>query len=237
MTKYTMTSAAPSRHPVNFDAPATTWKTVDMPRSCAARIDSVPTQIEERDREAQVTSVAPLEKIPDREVTVRHRLAPHARADREGEHETPDARRRVPPPGAQPVAIGEPGGADGRPRADVAGKKGGEDERGTERAAGDEEIAGRPHVAPDPQADTGHEQGVRDEQQEREVHRQHAEVTADRGRLDSPGCWLPRGPRARSPRPSPRRRACRSCPDPQGPCARRSRARRWRRRRQTCARG
>ena len=51
------------------------------------------------------------------------------------------------------VAIAEPGGADGRSRADVAGEKRGEDERRAERAAGDEEIAGRADVAANPQAD------------------------------------------------------------------------------------
>ena len=73
--------------------------------------------------------------------------------------------------GAHAVAIAEPGGADGRSGADVAGEKRREDERGAERSAGHEEIAGGTHVPTDPQADAGHEQGVGDEQEEREAHR------------------------------------------------------------------
>ena len=122
---------------------------------------------QDRDREPKVAAVAALEKVADGQVTVRHRLPPHARPDGEGEHQAADARRRVPPPGAQAVAIGEACGADGRAGADVAGEERREDEHRPERSAGDEEVAGGADATADPQADAGHEQGVGDEQEER----------------------------------------------------------------------
>ena len=112
-------SAAPSTQPVNFDAPATTWNTVDMPRSCAARIDSVPTQIGSRPP-GGVPAVSAFEKVADGQVAVLHRLSPHPRADGERQDQAPDAGRPVPPPRAHAVAISEARGADRRARANVS---------------------------------------------------------------------------------------------------------------------
>jgi hypothetical protein len=48
--KYATVTSAPSAHPVSSEKPATTLRTAAMPRSCAARMVSVPSQMSEATR-------------------------------------------------------------------------------------------------------------------------------------------------------------------------------------------
>ena len=126
---------------------------------------------ERRDEAAHRPAVAALQEIAEREVAVGRRLAPHARADPERQHERADPRRSVPPPRAQPFGVSERRGADGGARADVGREKRRKQKSGPEAAPRDEELAGaRPPADPQPEGDEEDRIGDEDRERERQIY-------------------------------------------------------------------
>ena len=134
-----------------------------MPRSWAARMVSVPSQMSDGDQPAHRAAVAPLQEIADREIAVGDRLAPHARPDPERQHERSDPGRSVPPPRAQRPRRNP---SDVAPTVELApmlaARNVAKDEPGAQAPPGDEELAG-PRAPADPQPERDEERSSRRE--------------------------------------------------------------------------
>ena len=134
--KYETVTSAPMAQPASTEKPPTTFSTAATPRSCAARMVSVPSQMSERDQAAHRAAVAPLEEIAD----ASDRRASSPRATCAGRPRTPAPAIRGRPirsttTRSGPRRIAERRGADGGARADVGGEERREDETGAETRA------------------------------------------------------------------------------------------------------
>src|SRR6185503_6620421 len=109
--------------------------------------------------------VPPFEKIAKGQIAVGGGLAPHARTNRERQHQRANPRRSVPPPRAQAFGESKRGRSDSRARADIGRKERRENQTRTKPAAANEKIAGtRTTACPQPHGDK--ERGVGEEQRE-----------------------------------------------------------------------
>ena len=162
----------PATQPTQLSQPATALSSLESATSWPARMASAPNHsspvidgAHARGRSATRGSRRPCAGRAPRRA--------RGSADRPTSASTsePDPADPDPPPGAQPVAVAQPGGADGRARADVRGEKGREQQARPERAAGHEEVA-RPADAPrDVQADGNLRGGEGERGGTQEVHR------------------------------------------------------------------
>ena len=113
--------------------------------------------------------VAELEVVAGRVEVVPFASVHRRGATQNAKHERARAPPIRPTTTRSALAIGEPGGADRRARADVGGQHRREDQPGTEAAAGDEELAARPDEARGPEAEADDAEGVDDEEGEMKV--------------------------------------------------------------------
>ena len=163
-------TVAPIRQPVECDTPAAMLSTAATPSSWAQSTSRLPIQMmraaSPRTRAAEVM----LQKIADGEQIEPLRFAPDARSDPEGEHERPQARAAVPPPGGKALMVGVRRGADGRARADVGREERREDQRRAERAVADEELGALLDAAANPDPEQNEADRVADEYTEERRH-------------------------------------------------------------------
>ena len=140
--KYAVITVAPIRQPVAMrHAGRRCCSTAATPSSWRAEHQQAAEPDDERGQPAHLSAEVVLEKIADRQEVEPLRFAPDARADPEREHERPEARAAVPPPGGKALMVGvAPSRRPSIPAPMLGARNVAKIEPGPERAVADEEL-------------------------------------------------------------------------------------------------